>query len=95
MKVKYFNGHACIASNMQILIKSTLPIIQLFLQTNYHAFTISSVQDACLEHAEVLGALQNFENFIFPPFPIFKNIAITTYRQNIAKKLFGKFSNKY
>jgi hypothetical protein len=36
--------------------------------------TISSVQDACLEHAEVWGALQMFENFIFPPIPIFKNI---------------------
>jgi hypothetical protein len=53
-------------------------MIQLFLQAFNHAITISSVQDACLDHAEILGALQNFENFIFPPFPIFKSIAITT-----------------
>jgi hypothetical protein len=48
------------------------------LQTFNQAITISSVQDACLEHAEVWAALQKFETFIFPPFPIFKNIAITT-----------------
>ena len=56
-------------------------------------FTVSQVQNACLEYAEILGALQKFENFIFPPFPIFKNIAITTYTQNSAKKLFGIFLN--
>ena len=35
------------------------------LHANKHyAFTISCVQDACLEHAEILGALQNFESFL-------------------------------
>ena len=63
----YLNGdkifsrdQACIASNMQILYEFNIFIIQLFLQTNYHAFTISSVQDACLDYAEILGALQKF-----------------------------------
>ena len=43
-----------------------------------HAITISSVQDACLDHAEIWGALQKFKNNIFPPFPSFKNIEITS-----------------
>jgi hypothetical protein len=34
------------------------------MQTFNHAIIISSVQDACLEHAEVLGALQKFEENI-------------------------------
>ena len=67
-------GHACITSNMQTLYE--LNIIMMRILTMQ--FTISSVQDACLEHAEVLGALQNFEIYILPPFPIFKNIAINT-----------------
>ena len=62
---------------MQILFEFNICMIQLSLQTFNHAITISSVQDACLEHAEILGALQKFEIFIFPPFPILKNIAIS------------------
>ena len=37
-------------------------MIQNIPTRNYQTFTISSVQDACLEHAEILGALQKFEN---------------------------------
>ena len=40
--------------------------------TNNYAVTISCVQNACLEYVEMLGAFQNFENYISPPFPIFK-----------------------
>ena len=44
--------HACKNSHMQVLFEFNIIMIQLFLQTNNYAFTISSVQDACLEHAE-------------------------------------------
>ena len=40
--------------------------------TNNYAVTIPRIQNASLEHAEVLGAFQIFENLIFPPFPMFK-----------------------
>jgi hypothetical protein len=53
-------------------------MMQLFLQTTTMQFTISSDQDACLEHAEGLGALPKVLKSFFPPFPIFKNIQITT-----------------
>jgi hypothetical protein len=45
---------------MRILFEINIFMAELFLQTTNHAFTISSVQDACLEHAEGLGALQKF-----------------------------------
>ena len=34
--------------------------------TNNYAVTISCVQNACLEHAEILGAPQKFENIHLP-----------------------------
>jgi hypothetical protein len=54
---------------MQFLLKINKPCNKYFSK---QTFTISSVQDACLEHAEVLGALQKFEKTNSPPFPISK-----------------------
>ena len=65
-------------SDIPILYEFNIFIIQLYLQITNYAFTISSVQDAFLEHAETLDALQDFEIFLFPPFSYFQNVAITT-----------------
>ena len=76
---KYHLGdHAYMTSDMQIIYEFNILIIQMDSQTNHYAFTISCVQDSCLEHAERLGALQNFENYISPPFSYFQNNLITT-----------------
>ena len=45
--------HACRTSSMQIPLKIIIAMIYLFMQLINHAITISSVQDACLEHAVV------------------------------------------
>ena len=71
-----FNGnekfpcdHACIISSMQILPEFNIPMI-LFMQTIKHANVISSVQDACLEHAVVLVTSKICKKNISTPFPI-------------------------
>ena len=42
--------------HMLVLSEFNIAMIQICMQTNNNAFTISSVQDACLEHADVLSA---------------------------------------
>ena len=53
--------------------------------TNNYAVTISCVQNACLEYAEMLGAFQNFENYISPPFPIFKILQLPHNSKTVPK----------
>ena len=66
--------HACKNSHMQILLEFDILMIYIFMQIIKHAITISSVQDACVEHAVVLVTSKYLQETIFPPFPIFKII---------------------
>jgi hypothetical protein len=51
-----------------------------------NAITISKVQNACLEHAEVLGALQNFENLSSLHF-LFSKIFKLPHKARIVPKI--------
>ena len=60
--------------------------------TNNYPVTISCVQNACLEYAEMLGAFQNFESFLLSPNILFKNIFESIYSfKNSTKKLSNFF----
>jgi hypothetical protein len=71
---KTLMDHACKINHMLVLSKFNIFIIQLFLQTNSYAITISSLQDACLEHAVVLVTSKFCKKLSSLHFPIFKNI---------------------
>ena len=58
------------------------------------AITISSVQDACLEHVVVLVTSKLLQENIFPPFSYFQNIQITHTAKTVPKSCLEKFEIK-
>ena len=64
------SDHACNNNHMKILLEYGLLMLYLVMHKIKHAITISSVQDACLEHAGVLVTSKYLQEIILPPFPI-------------------------